>query len=209
MIEALIAGALAGYGVAMPVGSIGVLLIGMSAQSSLRIGAAAAVGVATADGLYALAAALGGVGAARLIAPAGQALRWTAAIVLIALAIRTGYTGISRFRGRTSTGAPSILASSPGRAYASLLGLTLLNPTTIVYFAALVIGGRETSGTGALVRIAFAAAAFAASASWQLLLAGSGAALGRFLAGRVGRLATALVSSAVVSFLAVDILLSS
>jgi hypothetical protein len=30
--------------------------------------------------------------------------------------------------------------STPGRAYAGLLGLTLLNPMTIVYFGALVLG---------------------------------------------------------------------
>jgi len=49
------------------------------------------------------------------------------------------------------------------------------------------------------------AAAFAASASWQLLLAGGGALLGRLLAGPRGRLATALVSSAVIVGLAVGL----
>jgi hypothetical protein len=45
-------------------------------------------------------------------------------------------------------------------------------------------------------------AAFAASASRQLVPAGGGALLGRALTGRSGRLVTALVSSAVIAALA-------
>jgi hypothetical protein len=47
--DALVSGLLAGYGVAIPVGAIGVLILGLSARTSLRIGAGAALGVATAD----------------------------------------------------------------------------------------------------------------------------------------------------------------
>ena len=50
MSEALVAGLLAGYGVAVPVGAIAVLIVGLTARTSLRVGAAAALGVATADG---------------------------------------------------------------------------------------------------------------------------------------------------------------
>jgi len=46
-------------------------------------------------------------------------------------------------------------------------------------------------------------AAFLASASWQLLVAGSGALVGRALAGPRGRLGTALASSAMILGLAV------
>jgi arginine exporter protein ArgO len=49
-------------------------------------------------------------------------------------------------------------------------------------------------------------AAFIASASWQLLLAGGGAVLGRLLTGRRGRLITALTSSTIVVGLAVRLL---
>jgi arginine exporter protein ArgO len=54
----------------------------------------------------------------------------------------------------------------------------------------------------------FVLAVFTASASWQLLLAGGGAVLGRLLAGPVGRLCTSLVSSAVIAGLAVHLLLA-
>ena len=85
-------------------------------------------------------------------------------------------------------------------AYFGLLGMTMLNPWTVIYFAALVLGGSGVAGVGE--RIVFVVAAFAASASWQLLLAGGGALLGRLLTGALGRLVTALASAAVIAVLA-------
>ena len=51
--------------------------------------------------------------------------------------------------------------------------------------------------------VVFVLAAFAASASWQLLIAAGGSVVGRILTGPRGRLATALVSSALIAGLAV------
>jgi arginine exporter protein ArgO len=53
----------------------------------------------------------------------------------------------------------------------------------------------------------FVLAVFAASASWQLALAGGGAFLGRVLTGSRGRLITALASSVLIGGLAVRLLL--
>jgi len=50
-------------------------------------------------------------------------------------------------------------------------------------------------------------AAFAASASWQLTLAGSGAVLGRVLTSDRGRLVSALASGLLIAALAVNVLL--
>ena len=86
--------------------------------------------------------------------------------------------------------------------YAGILGLTLLNPATIVYFGALVLG-RQSTGDGAAAQTVWVVGAFVASASWQLLIAGSGSLVGRVLTGARGRLVTALVSSAVIAVLAV------
>ena len=54
----LFAGALAGLAVAMPIGAIGSYLIGLAAQERLAAAVAAALGVATVDGAYALVAAV-------------------------------------------------------------------------------------------------------------------------------------------------------
>ena len=84
----------------------------------------------------------------------------------------------------------------------------MLNPSTVVYFAALVIG-RQAAGadaTGAAC-IVFVVAVFAASASWQLLLAGGGSVLGRVLTSARGRFATAIASSVVIAGFGIALLL--
>ncbi|MFI7342408.1 LysE family transporter [Streptomyces sp. NPDC050085] len=203
MTGALAAGLLAGYGIAVPVGAIAAYLVSLTARTNLRTGACAALGVATADGLYALAAVAGGAALAPLIRTVQTPLRWTAAAVLLALAAH-GTVRTLRRRHAPRAAEPEL----PGhRAYLGLLWLTLLNPITVVYFAALVLGGGETV-SGTAQRAVFAAAAFAASASWQLLLAGGGALLGRALTGPRGRLATGLTSSLLIGGLAVRLALS-
>lgn len=61
---------------------------------------------------------------------------------------------------------------SPARSYLMLLGMTMMNPATVIYFAALVLGSRTTAEADHLERAVFVLAALVASASWQLLLAG-------------------------------------
>lgn len=208
MTGALVAGLLAGYGVAVPVGAIAALIVSLTARTSLRVGAAAALGVASADGTCATVAVLGGSAIARLIAPVAVALHWVAAVVLIGLATRTAVTAIRHHRdGATprATGKPH----TAGTAYLSLLGLTLLNPATIVYFGALVLGRQSTTPAGPAAQVLFVVGAFAASASWQLLLAIGGRVLGRLLTGPRGRLVTALTSSGVIAALAVGLVITT
>jgi arginine exporter protein ArgO len=203
---ALVAGLLAGYGIAIPVGAVATYLVALTARTSLRVGSAAALGIATADGLYALAAVLGGSALAGVIAPIARPLGALSALVLLTVAV----VGARRAL-RESTGGPVKAADPMGaaRAYSALLGITLLNPVTIVYFAALVVGNKSADSFGAIPQAAvFVLAAFCASASWQLFLAIGGAVLGRFVTGRRGRLVTGLVSSTIVGGLAVRLLIS-
>ncbi|HET9519293.1 MAG TPA: LysE family transporter [Actinoplanes sp.] len=202
MSASFVAGAVAGYGIAVPVGAIAALIVSLTARTSLRVGAAAGLGAATADGVYALVAVLGGTALAGAIAPIATPLRWVAAAVLLALATHTTVAAVRHHRDRARPRSTAGLAT-PGRAYLGLLALTLLNPSTVVYFAALVLGGGAADGGGAM----FVLGAALASASWQLLLAGGGSIIGRLLTGHGGRLITALVSSAVIAALAVAVLL--
>jgi arginine exporter protein ArgO len=200
---ALVAGLLAGYGVAVPVGAIAALIVGLTARTSLKVGASAALGVASADGIYAVVAVLSGAAIARVIEPIATPLRWTAAVILIGMAARTAYTAIRHHRADT-VAAPGRGLTTPGRAYVGLLGLTLLNPATIVYFGALVLGRQAFSDP--LRDLVWVIGAFVASASWQLLIAAGGGLVGKVLTGPRGRLLTALVSSAVILVLAVGLL---
>ncbi|WP_434219604.1 LysE family transporter [Amycolatopsis nalaikhensis] len=201
---ALVAGLLAGYGIAIPVGAVATYLVALTARTSLRTGLAAALGVASADGLYALVAVLGGAAIAGVVTPVAGPLRLVSAGVLVVLAVRGAWQALRSHRAAT---ARPVTPLAPGRAYVSLLGITLVNPTTVVYFTALVVGDRAGTAVSVLEQGVFVVAAFAASASWQALLAGGGALLGRLLTGPRGRLTTALVSSAVITALAVRLVL--
>ncbi|MFI7383473.1 LysE family transporter [Streptomyces sp. NPDC049813] len=204
MSGAVVAGVLAGYGIAVPVGAVGAYLVSLSARSGWRTGASGGLGVATADGLYALTAVAGGAALAPLIRAVRTPLSWGAAAVLLVLAV---HGAVRAVRGR-HVDVPPGPRLAPSRAYVGLLGLTLLNPMTVLYFAALVLGG-GSAADGVAARAAFTLAAFAASASWQLLLAGGGALLGRVLTGPRGRLATGLVSSVLVGGLGVRLVVGA
>lgn len=202
MTGAFLAGLVAGYGVAIPVGAIAILILGLSARTSFRVGSAAALGVATADGLYAAVAALGGAAVASGLAPFAGPLRLVAAGVLLGLACLTAWRAL---RPPAPTPEPSARGGldTPVRAFAAVLGLTLLNPATVVYFVALVLGRGDVLGSGGAGATAFTAGVFLASASWQLLIAGGGSLIGRALTGPRGRRVTALLSSAIIAALAV------
>ncbi|WP_435232155.1 LysE family transporter [Streptomyces althioticus] len=208
MTAALLSGLLAGYGIAVPVGAVGTYLVSLSARTPLRTGVSAALGVASADGLYALAAVLGGSALASALRPALGPLRWVCVLVLAALATWGAAGAVRQYRGRRLATRAAPAPPSALRAYLTLLGVTLLNPATAIYFAALVLGSQGGSAAGAAERAVFVTAAFAASASWQVLLAGGGALLGRALTGHRGRLATALVASAVMTALALRMALT-
>jgi arginine exporter protein ArgO len=74
-----------------------------------------------------------------------------------------------------------------------------------VYFSALVLGRQASDGLTLAGEAVFVAAVFAASASWQLVVAGSGGLLGRVFTGRRGRLVTALASSVFIVVLAANL----
>ncbi len=209
MTGALLAGLLAGYGIAMPVGAVATYLVTLTARTSARVGAAGALGVASADGLYALIAVIGGAALSGVISRIAGPLRWAAAVVLLVLAGQIAWTAVRDHRSERSTRIADSSRTTARRAYASLLGITLLNPVTVLYFSALVLGSQANGLGGGAESAVFVMAAFFASASWQLVLVAGGVALGRVLTGRTGRLVTGLVSSTVIIVLTGILLLST
>ncbi len=206
MTEDLLAGALAGLAVAMPIGAIGSYLVGLAARERLVAAIAAALGVATVDGAYALVAAVGGAGLQPVLQRVSGGLTLAAAVVLVAVALRTLQVAVRRYR----SAAPGIASLDPQlgpfRAYLTLIGMTAVNPATVITFAAVVLGrSADARSTGIAVAL-FALGALAASAIWQLLLVGGGSVLGRLLRGRRGQLGIALGSAAIMLGLAVAVL---
>lgn len=194
-------GLVTGWAIAIPIGAVGAFLVTLTARTSYGVGAAAALGIATVDGAYAALAVVAGAGLSGLLEPVATPLRIAAGVVLLVLAVLTAGHAV-----RSSGAARSAAPMRPRRAFLLFVGITAVNPATVVYFAAIVLGNPDLTRTP-LEGVVFVVAAFAASASWQLALAGGGAALGRVATGPRSRLVTGLVSSVVVAGLAIHTML--
>ena len=202
MLDAALSGLLTGWAIAIPIGAVGAFLVMLTARTSFRVGAAGALGIASVDGLYALLAVVAGSAIADLLEPVGDALTIASGVVLLAIAGLTAAHAIG-----TAGQAREVRPVSPRAAYLMFLGITLVNPLTVVYFAAIVLGNQHLvsgAGEGAV----FVVGAFTASASWFLVLAGGGAALGRIATGHRAHLVTGLVSAAVIAALALHTMLA-
>jgi len=199
MLAAALSGLVTGWAIAIPIGAVGALLVALTARTSFRVGAAGALGIATVDGVYAALAVAVGASVSALLAPVATALRIASGVVLLVVA------GLVAVHATTRAGRPGrahgVAEARPRATYALFVAITAVNPTTVVYFAAIVLGNRHLVA-GPVEAAVFVAAAFLASASWQLALAGGGAALGRTATGDRGRLVTGLVSAGVIALLA-------
>jgi arginine exporter protein ArgO len=202
VLEVVLSGLVTGWAIAIPVGAVGAFLVALSARTSWRVGAAGALGIAAVDGAYALLAIVAGAALAGALRPVAGPLRLASGVVLLLVA---GLTLLQTMRSRGAE--PSNGVVSPLRAFLLFVAITAVNPATVVYFAAIVLGNRTLTATVGQAAV-FVVAAFAASASWQLLLAAGGATLGRAVSSRRGRTVTGLVSAAVIALLAVHTMLA-
>ena len=208
MISYFFSGAVTGLAVAMPIGAVGSYLVGLAARERTATALAAALGIASVDGGYAILAAAGGTGLQTMLSEVSGWLTYAAAITLVVVAAHTMRTAFRRYRGDIQTRA-QLSRLTPARAYLSLVALTAINPATVVTFAAVVVGRSSGEGGPSWPAAAlFALGAFGASAIWQLLLAGGGSLLGRMLRTRRGQLRISLCSAFVMLGLAVGVLLS-
>lgn len=203
MWDVVVSGLIAGYGIAIPVGAIAVLIVNTAMRCGFACGAAAGAGAATADLIYAALAATAGNAAARVLAPWDETIRWVSAGVLVGLAVK----GLLDLRRRSvSTDGPtlSVRRGELALTYVRFLGLTIINPMTVIFFGTVVIGANVGRTLTAAQAILFAFAAFAASLSWQTLLAAIGAGAGRGLSPTARRL-TVVVGNLVIVAMAIRI----
>ena len=167
----------AGLGVAVPFGAISILIVETAIRRGRRYGWAAGAGAATADLTYATLAALFGAALAALIGPIQVPLRWLSVAVLVIIAAK----GIAdaRARARTTPGDPHLERldeTSVRRTYLQFVALTIVNPATVIYFAALILG-LPSVGSGSGEKLAFVLGAALASLAWQLLISTAGSLL--------------------------------
>ena len=163
----------------------------------------AGAGAATADLIYAGLAVVGGAALVRVIDSAGDGFRIASGIVLVAIAL----VGLRK----ATEPVEQIDVAMPNRSelagtYARFLGLTIINPTTIIYFAAVVVGLGVASGLTPVGGALFCVGAFVASLSWQTLLAFIGASAGKRMSSRA-QVVAMVVGNLLILGLAVAIIL--
>ena len=180
----LIEGLIAGYGIAIPVGAVAILIINVGMRCGFRTGFMAGAGAATADLLYAALAAAAGAALASVLESIASELRIVSALVLIGLAILGLRRGL-----RASDSSRKTAHCSPLRAYGQFVAITIANPLTIVYFAAFMLGRSTVAAMTFFDHAAFVAGVGLASLSWQTVLAGLGSIAHRHLPTRFRLLA--------------------
>lgn len=202
-VDAFFTGVLAGYGIAVPVGAIAVLIVEVGIRCGFRCAFFAGAGAATADLVYAAVAVIGGAALAEPVQSIDEPLRIGSAVVLAVIAV-VGLRGVGRMQESIEIPFPDRreLAST----FARFVGLTIINPTTIVYFAAVIVGLGVANDMSAAEGLLFVVGAFVASLSWQSLLAGVGAFAGDRLSDRTQTVAVILGNLVILGFAAVIVL---
>lgn len=202
LLSGLIDGLIAGYGIAIPIGAISLLIIDLSMRHGFRLGFAAGAGAASVDFSFALLAAFAGDALSGVIAPYESSIQTLSGITLIMIAI----WGVINYSRRTSSTINN--PSAPGKPlkiFVQFIALTAINPLTIAYFSALILSREAGSIISLITKVSFVLGAGFASFSWQLFLA----ALGSFAQERLDprfQVFTTLFGNAVIIVLGINIL---
>ena len=147
-------------------------------------------------------AVVGGATLASAVEGIGEPLQVVSGLVLLVIAV----VGLARTEQPVATEAMEPRVGDLARTYGRFVGLTLINPTTVVYFAAVVIGLGVARGMTAADGALFVIGAFLASLSWQTLIAAVGTFAGHRLSVRSRRVVT-IVGNLVILALGIVILL--
>ncbi|GAU06194.1 MULTISPECIES: LysE family translocator [Burkholderia cepacia complex] len=162
-----------GLMIALSVGPVALMIANYGMRAGIATGVRAAVGVAAADGCYAVVAFTIGAMLASTLASHLSLFRVVGAFVLLAMGTRMLWHAL-RDRRRTLDGD----APPPGtRPFTSMFFVTLANPLTILLFY-----GYATAAAGAHRHWLFGAACvFAGSLAGQLVFAFGGSTIGRIV----------------------------
>lgn len=166
----LFKGMIVGFGIAAPVGPIGLLCIQRTLRDGRAVGLASGLGAATADGLYGLVAAFGLTLVTTFLVEQRLWFGLVGGLFLLYLGMRTLLSQPAKTAAviAESRDASGRLAA----AYGSTFLLTLTNPMTILSFVAIFAGAGLAAGGAGTSAAWMVAGVFAGSAAWWLLLSG-------------------------------------
>ena len=158
-------GLVIGFGIAAPVGPIGILCIRRTMADGRAVGFAAGLGAATADALYGAVAAFGLTLVSNALVGQRVWLQAVGGVFLCYLGIRT-WLAAPAATEKTARRGPGLVS-----AWATTFALTVTNPTTILSFAAIFAGLGLGGGAGGYGSASImVAGVFFGSAFWWLLL---------------------------------------
>jgi threonine/homoserine/homoserine lactone efflux protein len=196
-VDLYLRGVAIGFAIAFALGPIGLLVIRRTIDRGWAYGFISGLGVAAADASYGAIAAFGLTAVTELLVGIDRPLGIAGGAVLVYLAARSLRDAMHGGSGADSSldadGSGSGTADDPGapsrgprRGFASMYGLTLTNPATILSFTALFasIGAGTGGPAGAM---AVVAGVFTGSVAWWALLTGVTAGLRARLTPRVVR----------------------
>jgi len=162
----LIKGVMIGLSIAVPVGPIGILCIRRTLTRGRIIGFLSGLGAATADALYGAIAGFGLTFLSNLLVGHQTGFRMIGGGLLCII-------GVKIFLSKPAEQAASAKGENHWRAYLSTFILTLTNPMTILFFAAVFAGLGVGSGSDTyLSATILVLGVFLGSASWWLVLSG-------------------------------------
>lgn len=154
----VISGFLMGLPALVAVGPIAVLLMELGLERGMRAGYPAAVGVAVGDLVFAVLAAVAGTAVAAALSSVEPALRAVAALVLIGVAVRMALAARSGSEDHPPATGELVAVGGSGavvvggvRLAGGFMGLTMVNPLTIVVYAGIVMSGGAGVGTAGWV----------------------------------------------------------
>jgi threonine/homoserine/homoserine lactone efflux protein len=188
----LLRGLVVGFGIAAPVGPIGILVIRRTLAEGRLTGFVSGLGAATADMVYGFIAAFGLTFISRFLIDQSTWIRIAGGTFLL-------YLGLTTILAKPAQEAASATGRGLLSAYGSTIFLTLTNPTTILSFAAVFagLGLASTRGNYADATL-LVGGVFLGSSCWWLLLSGGVGLLRRRVTARglqwVNRLSGAIIT---------------
>ncbi len=174
-----------GFAVAVALGPIGLLVIRRTIDRGWVNGFVSALGVATADASYGAVAAFGLTAVTEILVGIDRPLGIVGGGVLLVLAARA-MVAPADSSAQAAERAPGGWLERPIGAWASMVGLTLANPATILSFVALFAGIGAGSG-GAAGAASLVVGVFLGSTGWWAMLTALVAGLRTHLTPRVIR----------------------
>ncbi len=186
MTELFAVGFFAGLALAIPVGPMAIMLIGVTMQKGWRHGSVGALGMSLVDFSYAVTVFLVGQLILSFLGEWSLALIIAGGLILLILGVNTLIQNLKLLSVSETEPKFDKTGVTLGGTLAIFMGATLFNPPTALYFVALIPSVAPLAqGTGINSALAFSLGVFLGSGIWQQTLALAGLGLRKVTTNKV------------------------